>query len=195
MKKTLATLALAGSIALVGAGAAQAGYAPLPPAATVSDATVAPGETFIFSGQGMLPNEPVTITVTRVDGSAPAAGSQSVASAINVFLAPQTFTTTADANGKFSLPISINEAGTYSILATGTISGNKAGPVTVVVGASLAGNGNVVGGGSASGNADGLAATGADASLLLWGAAGVGALGLGAAGVILARRNKNEAAV
>jgi LPXTG-motif cell wall-anchored protein len=206
MKKTLATLALAGSLALVGAAPALAvGYPASEPAAAVDDAAVAPGEQLIFSGGGMLANEPVDVTVTLIDSAAPAAGSQSVGAKINVFLAPETFSTTANAEGKFSLPLSFSDSGTYSITATGRISKTTVGPVTVKVDPSFAeagagsgaGLANTNGGGGALANTNGggaaLANTGADASLLLWGAAGVGVLGLGAAGVILARRNKATA--
>jgi hypothetical protein len=58
MKKTLAALALAGSIALVGSAPAMAAtYPALPPAAGVSDGTVGPGETFTFTAQGFLAGE------------------------------------------------------------------------------------------------------------------------------------------
>lgn len=197
MKKTLAALALAGSIALIGAGPATAGYAPLPPAATVSDGTVAAGETFIFSGQGMLANEPVTVSVELVAqpqaAGANPAGSLSAAAKINVVLAPQTFSTTADAQGRFSIPITINEPGTYAISARGNISGNTVGPVTVVVGAALANSGGAplanTGGGA------GLANTGADSGLVLWTLVGAGALAAGAASVVVVRRRaKSEVA-
>ncbi|WP_248759093.1 LPXTG cell wall anchor domain-containing protein [Pseudarthrobacter sp. SSS035] len=193
MKKTLATLALAGSLALVGVAPALAvGYPASEPAAAVDDAAVAPGEQLIFSGGGMLANEPVDVTVTLIDSAAPAAGTQSVGAKINVFLAPETFSTTANAEGKFSLPLSFSDSGTYSITATGRISKTTVGPVTVQVDTTFA----EAGAGASLPNANGgaaLANTGADASLLLWGAAGVGVLGLGAAGVILARRNKATA--
>ncbi|WP_457946055.1 LPXTG cell wall anchor domain-containing protein [Pseudarthrobacter sp. alpha12b] len=194
MKKTLATLALAGSIALIGSAPAMAAtYPPLPPQAAVSDGVVGPGETFVFRGQGFLAGETLTIRVTP--GQAPAsnganiAGSRAVAARISVVTEAQTLTTTADAQGAFALPIAINEAGTYTLTATGNTSGITLGPVTVTVAASLANTG-----GAPLANTGGLASTGADTSLLLWGAAGVGALGLGAAGVILVRRNKSEAA-
>ena len=65
MKKTLAALALAGSIALVGSAPAMAAtYPALPPAVGVSDGTPAPGQTFVFTAQGFLPGETVTITIT-----------------------------------------------------------------------------------------------------------------------------------
>lgn len=195
MKKSLAALALAGSIALIGSAPAMAAtYPPLPPQAAVSDGVVGPGEDFIFSGQGFLAGETLTIQVTP--GDAPAsdgasiAGGAAVAARISVVVEAQTLKTTADAQGRFSLPISISEPGNYSLTATGDTSGVVVGPVAVTVVASLANTG-----GAPLANTGGtpLANTGADASLLLWGAAGVGALGLGAAGVILVRRNKSEA--
>lgn len=189
MKKTLAALALAGSITLTGAISAQAYVSPQP-SATVSDATVAPGEQFIFSGQGMAPNEPVTITVTPVDAAGPAAGSQSVAAKISIFQAPQTLSTTANAQGAFSLPIAISEAGTYSLTATGNISGNTVGPVTVTVAASLASTGGDAAAPLAS-TGSGLANTGADSGLILWTLVGAGALAAGATSVVVVRRRAN----
>lgn len=205
MKKTLAALALAGSLAMVGtAPAIAANYPPIPPQAAVSDGTVGPGETFQFRGRGPFANQGLTIRVTP--GNPPAAsgaavGNRSVSSRINVFVEAQTFAAQADAEGNFSVPVTIQEEGVYFLTATSE-SGYTVGPVRVVVDAAYASGGAPLAntGGNAGGaplaNTGGspLANTGADASLLLWGAAGVGALGLGAAGVILARRNKNEAA-
>jgi LPXTG-motif cell wall-anchored protein len=188
MKKTLAALALAGSIALIGSAPSMAAtYPPLPPQAAVSDGVVGPGETFIFRGQGFLAGESLTIRVTP--GNPPAAsgasiaGSRAVPARISVVTEAQTLKATADAKGAFAVPVAINEPGTYLLTATGDTSGVTVGPVTVTVVASSTGTTGAP-----------LANTGADASLLLWGAAGVGALGLGAAGVILVRRNKNQAA-
>lgn len=189
MKKTLAALALAGSIALIGSAPAMAAtYPALPPAASVSDGTVAPGETFIFNAQGFLAGETVTITVTPVDGSAPAAGSRSVASKISVFAATTTLSATADAQGKISVPIAINEAGTYSITARGNVSGVTVGPVIVKVVASLANTGGNTAGGAPLANTGGLASTGADSGLVLWTLVGAGALAAGATSVVVVRR-------
>lgn len=189
MKKTLAALALAGSIALVGAAPSLAAtYPALPPQAAVSDGTVGPGEDFVFSGQGFLAGETLTITVTP--GDAPAsdgasiAGGAAVAAKINVYLAPSTLSTTADAQGRFSLPISISEAGTYSITATGNTSGVTVGPVTVKVAASLANTG----GAPLANTGSGLANTGADSGLILWTLVGAGALAAGATSVVVVRR-------
>lgn len=187
MKKALAAIALAGSLALVGAVPALA-YTSSPPELVVEDAAVAPGETFILSGGGMAPNEPVDVTVTLLDGTAPAAGSQSVAGKINAVFAPQTLSTTADADGKFSLPISITESGTYSLTATGRVSGNTVGPVTVKVDAAFAEGGAPL---ANSGSGTGLANTGADSGLILWTLVGAGALAAGATSVVVVRRRAN----
>ena len=190
MKKTLAALALAGSIALVGAAPVMAAtYPALPPQAAVSDGTVGPGEDFIFSGQGFLAGETLTITVTP--GDAPAsdgasiAGGTAVVGKISVVQATTTLKTTADAQGAFSLPISINEPGTYSLTATGDTSGVVVGPVTVTVAASLANTGGSTSGGAA------LANTGADSGLILWTLVGAGALAAGATSVVVVRRRAN----
>lgn len=196
MKKTLAALALAGSIALVGAAPSMAAtYPALPPQAAVSDGVVGPGEDFIFSGQGFLAGETLTITVTP--GDAPAsdgasiAGGAAVAAKINLYFAPSTLSTTADAQGRFSLPISISEAGTYSVTATGNTSGVTVGPVTVKVAASLANTG----GAPLANTGSGLANTGADSGLILWTLVGAGALAAGATSVVVVRRRaKAEAA-
>jgi LPXTG-motif cell wall-anchored protein len=194
MKKSLAAIALAGSITLIGAVPAMATYPAPTTSGTVSDGTVAPGETFTFSGSGFLAGEAISITVTltrapQASGGAFAGGaSMAVPAKINLPLAPQTFATTADANGNFAFPVSISEAGTYTLTATGLTSGNTVTASITVAGATV-GTGVIT-----SGSAAELADTGTDASLLLWGAAGIGALGLGAAGVIVSRRRNKAVA-
>ncbi|MEW1806513.1 LPXTG cell wall anchor domain-containing protein [Pseudarthrobacter sp. NPDC080039] len=192
MKKTLAALALAGSIALIGSAPAMATtYPALPPAAGVSNGTVAPGQTFVFTAQGFLPGENVTITITLVTTGAANTGGTAVSAKIPVFQAPQTLSATADAQGKISVPLTINEAGTYSITATGNTSGVTVGPVVVKVAASLANTG-----GAPLANTGGLASTGADSGLVLWTLVGAGALAAGATSVVVVRRRaKSEAAV
>lgn len=195
MKKTLAALALAGSIALIGSAPAVAGtYPPLPPQAAVTDGTVGPGEQFVFRGQGFLPEEGVIISVEP--GNPPAAsganiaGGTSFSAKIPIAIAAQTFNTTANAQGVVEFPLSISEPGTYSITATGVTSGVTVGPVTVTVAASLTSNS-----GSASSATGGLAATGADSGLVLWTLVGAGALAAGATSVVVVRRRaKVEAA-
>ena len=193
MKKTLAPLALAGLIALIGSAPAVAGEpvpypAPAPTGAAVSDGTVAPGETFIFTGEGFLAGEPVTITITIAPAGSANAGGTALSARIPVYQAPQTLSATADAQGKISVPLAINEPGTYSITATGNTSGVTVGPVIVTVAAAVvpaAASGSSAGGAS---NIGGLAATGADAGLVLWTLVGAGALAAGATSVVVVRR-------
>lgn len=194
MKKTLATLALAGSLALVGTAPAMATYpapAPVPPQAAVSDNEVGPGEQFVFRGQGPFRGESLTIRVTP--GNPPAAsgagvGNRAVSSRINVFVEAQTLAGQADAQGNFSVPITIKEAGTYSITATGNTTGATVGPVTVVVDPRFASTSSNAGAGSLANSGSGLAATGADSGLVLWTLVGAGALAAGAASVVVVRR-------
>lgn len=191
MKKSLATIALAGSIALIGAvPAVAANYPAPPPNAAVSDGVVGPGETFVFSGRGFLAGETLVITVTP--GARPASTGASIAGGPSrsvpsrIAMAPQTFTTTADSNGTFSFPLSISEPGVYTLTAEGQTSGVVVSATVTVVGETAADLANSGG--------QPLANTGADASLLLWGAAGVAALGLGAGGVIVSRRRTKASA-
>lgn len=193
MKKTFAALALAGSIALIGSAPAMAAtYPALPPQAAVSDGVVGPGETFVFRGQGFRPFERLIIRVTP--GVPPASngagvGNRAVAARIPVVTEAQELSATADAQGAVALPIAINEAGTYSITATGTESGVTVGPVTVTVAASLANTGGSTAGAPLA-NTGGvpLANTGADSGLVLWTLVGAGALAAGATSVVVVRR-------
>jgi LPXTG-motif cell wall-anchored protein len=195
MKKSLAALTLAGSIALVGAVPAVATNYPAPNSGVaVSDASVAPGEAFTFSGTGFTPGEGITITVTptgtpAASGGSVSAGSLSISGRIP--LAPSTLGAVADSNGAFATPIIIDTPGAYALTATGNKSGHTVGPVTVVVGGTALSN---TGGNSATGtglaNTGGvpLANTGADSSLILWSIVGAGALAAGTASVVVARR-------
>lgn len=204
MKKTVTTLALAGSLALFGAGAAHAApftplYVPGATQGSVDDATVAPGETVVFSGAGFLPGETVEITVDfqPTTPSAAALGGgfgASIGGAIPMAIV-FTGTTTADADGNFSFPVTLEEEGVYTLTATGVESGNTVTAVVAVdaafAGAPVAGGGTGTAGNNgaeAAGSTGGLANTGVDSAMLLWGAAGIGALGLGAASVVVARR-------
>ncbi|MFJ4267051.1 LPXTG cell wall anchor domain-containing protein [Paenarthrobacter nicotinovorans] len=205
MRKSLAALTLAGSIALLGAVPAVANNANYPAPNTsvaVSDASVAPGEAFVFSGTGFTPGEGITITVTPT-GTPAASGSVSAGSlsvSARIPLAPSTLSATADGNGAFSAPIVINEPGAYAVTATGNSSGVTVGPVTVVVGgAALSNTGGNAGTGTGTGlaNTGGvpLANTGADSSLILWSLVGAGALAAGTASVVVARRRAKSTEV
>lgn len=197
MRKSLATLTLAGSIALLGAVPAVANNANYPAPNTsvaVSDASVAPGEAFVFSGTGFTPGEGITITVTPTGTPAASGGSVSAGSlsiSARIPLAPSTVGAVADGNGSFSTSIVINEPGAYALTATGNSSGVTVGPVTVVVGgAALSNTGGNAGTGTNLANTGGvpLANTGADSSLVLWSLVGAGALAAGTASVVVARR-------
>ncbi|MDR6414884.1 LPXTG cell wall anchor domain-containing protein [Pseudarthrobacter sulfonivorans] len=203
MKKAFAALALAGSIALIGSSPAVAArYPAIPPQAAVSDGTVGPGEQFIFSGQGPFRGERLTIRVTP--GNAPAAGGANIAggrsfsSKISIFIEAQTLSTQADSEGKFSVPVTIREAGAYVLTATSDVTGYTVGPVRVVVAAGFAnggasgsnagGNNGVPASTSLSNSGGSLANTGADSGLVLWTLVGAGALAAGATSVVVVRR-------
>ncbi|MFK4638113.1 LPXTG cell wall anchor domain-containing protein [Paenarthrobacter histidinolovorans] len=206
MRKSLAALTLAGSIALLGAVPAVANNANYPAPNTsvaVSDASVAPGEAFVFSGTGFIPGEGITITITPTGTPAASGGSVSAGSLAvsgRIPLAPSTLAVVADGNGAFSTSIVISEPGAYALTATGNTSGVTVGPVTVVVGgAALSNTGSIVGTGTGTGlaNTGGvpLANTGADSSLILWSLVGAGALAAGTASVVVARRRAKSTEV
>lgn len=207
MKKAIAAVAIAGSLTFVGAGAAQAlndNYTPTPAQGTVNDGTVAPGETVVFSSnEGLFtPGEIIDIAVDFVAGqpeaSGAAAGAGRVGAALGGPILPMAIvledTVTADAEGNFSYSFTPKEEGTYTLTATGRESGQTV-SATVVVDAPAAGGvgggGTAVGGTGTPGSSTtggGLANTGIDSAMLLWGAAGIGALGLGAGSIFVARR-------
>lgn len=197
MKKSLAALALAGSIALIGAVPAVAAQYPAPAAVVaVSNASPGPGETFVFRGRAaaFFNNEPLSITVTPTGAPAAAGaavGSRTVSGKITLPLAPQTFSTTAASDGSFAFPLSISETGTYTLTATGLTSGNSASATVTVEGTGLANTG----GAPLANTGAALANTGADTSLVLWSLVGAGALAAGATSVVVVRRRaKAEAA-
>ncbi len=207
MHKSVSILAIAGSIAFLGAGAAQAYIAP-PAPGTVSDSSIAAGETVVFSGTGFTPGEQINITVdfTAGDPAAAGAGAGRVGAVrTGVIVLNQiigTYTTTAAADGSFAFPVTLEEEGTYTLTARGVDSGNTVvSVVTVAEAAPVAGgtgdsDGGTTGGttgGTAGGTTGGttkggLANTGVDSAMVLWGAAGIGALGLGAGSIVVARR-------
>ncbi|WP_341393927.1 peptidase [Arthrobacter sp. G119Y2] len=189
MKKTASALVLAGSLAFFGAGAANAvdNY-PAPAPGGVSDATVAPGATVAFGGSGFTPGEAIGVTVDYSNDpvTVPGSGLNGVIVLAEVV---NSFTTNADASGNFSTNITLGEAGTYTLTATGLQSG-KVTTAVVSVDPAFAGDGSGSGDGSGNDGSEGsdLADTGADSAMLLWGAAGVLALGAGVASVAVARR-------
>ncbi len=194
MKKTVSALTLAGALAFAGAGAASAvdSSYPAPATGTVSAGVVAPGSSVVFAGTGFIPGESIRIDVTYANDPVVVAGT-GVSSPIILAQRINSFTTTANADGTFSANVALGEEGTYTLTATGLTSG-KVVVNTVVVDAAAAagagvGTGSPAGSGSnANAGQGGLASTGADSAMLLWGAAGVLALGAGVASVAVARR-------
>ena len=211
MKKTLTALAIAGSLTFLGAGAAQAAEYPAPPvSATVTDGNVGIGATILFQGSGFAPGSRIGILVSRIATAGPnAAGvsigagglSAGVTGVITPAQATQEMSTTADGDGNFSAPVTFDEAGTYTLTATGVDPNGD--PISVsqevVVGTPADGAADGVGGGAPNGgasaedeaavaNGDSLANTGLESSALLWGGAGILALGAGATAVVVARR-------
>ena len=215
MKKTLASLALAGILTLsAGAVAAQAApdssYAPAGPAATVSDSTVIPGQSFTFAGTGFTPGEIIDITVIQ---SSPVAGGAvgSLGGGVSMSVpmtvqpaAPASYEAVAAADGSFSAPVTLDETGTYTLTATGRTSGVTVSQTVKVVASLDAGAGtnngtgtnNEAGAGNTVADADkgGLANTGVDASVLVWSLIGVGALGAGVGTVVVSRRRNSATA-
>lgn len=193
MKKSLAAIALAGSMALVGAVpaiAANTTYPAPPPNAAVSDGTVGPGEQFVFRGRGFRAGEGLSITVTPGGRPvSPGAGvggrGTAVSGKIKLPLAPQTFSSSADSNGAFSFPISITETGVYTVTATGLESGVTVSSSVTVQGAAVAPASTTT---STSTSTSGLADTGADSNLILWSLVGAGALAAGVTSVVVVRR-------
>ncbi|PVE14968.1 LPXTG cell wall anchor domain-containing protein [Arthrobacter sp. Bz4] len=218
MKKTTSVLAIAGLLTFAGAGAAQAigpitvpAYVSNPAETTVSSGTVAPGEAVVFSYTGgeFTPGEIVDITATlsgTPSASSAGAGGFSASRGGPLVLSRviNAGTATVDANGNFSSSVVLPEdEGVYTLTATGRESGFTA-VSTVVVDAQYAVGGGTTPGGTTGGTVSGgttggtttgtaaaeggLANTGIDSAMLLWGAAGIGALGLGAGSIFVARR-------
>lgn len=197
MHKSVSILAIAGSIAFLGAGAAQAGEYPAPPApGTVSDSSIVAGDTVVFSGTGFTPGEQINITVDFTEGDPAAAGAGAGrvgAVRTGVIVLNQiigTYSTTAAADGSFAFPVTLEEEGTYTLTARGVESGKTVVSVVTVAEAAPVAGGTSGGttGTTPGATKGGLANTGVDSAMLLWGAAGIGALGLGAGSIVVARR-------
>ncbi|ALV44562.1 hypothetical protein MB46_02550 [Arthrobacter alpinus] len=207
MKKTLATLALAGILTFsAGTVAAQAAPEyPAAPGATVSDTTVVPGQAVTFAGGGFTAGEIIDVTVTQTSTVAGGAigsigGGISMSKPLIIkAVAPASFTTTAAANGSFSVPVTLDQKGTYTLTATGRTSQVSHSQVVKVVtlldagagaGAGAGTGNNVAGSGVTDG---GLANTGLDAGVLIWSIVGAGALAAGVSTVVVSRRRSRNA--
>jgi LPXTG-motif cell wall-anchored protein len=196
LKKSLAAIALAGSIALSASAPAMAVDYPAPAPGTVSGSIVTPGATITFSGTGFKPGETIRITIVITapkpqGAAAPGAGAAVMAVGGSLSLAPTDVTAAADANGAFAVPVTLTEAGTYQLTAVGAQSGHTV--TATVVAAAPAALANTGGAALANTGGVGLANTGVDSSLILWGLVGAGALVAGTASVVVVRRRaKNE---
>lgn len=192
LKKSLAVLALAGSIALAASAPAMAVDYPAPAQqGTVSSATVTVGGTVVFSGAGFTPGETINVTITFTaapQGAAAPGTGGGIALAVPgaLSLAPTTVTAVADGSGAFSTNVTLSAAGTYQLTAVGATSGHTVTATVVAAGVSPAGLANTGSGATSTGT--GLANTGVDSSLVLWGLVGAGALVAGTASVVVVRR-------
>lgn len=194
MKKALAAVVLAGSLTFAGAAAASAAPAYPAPGVTqgqVSSATVTVGQQFIFSGSGFAPFESIKITVTLAPklqgfgggGAGVAAGVFTVVPA-----STQTFSTKADANGAFSIALTLDTPGTYVLTATGLSSGHTVTATVNVVAAAAAAATSITP------TSPGLANTGVDTGVLAWSLVGFAAVAAGGSTVIIARRRHRASA-
>ena len=163
-----------------------------------------PGQAVTFAGAGFTPGEIIDVTVTQ---TSPVAGGAigSIGGGISMSkpliikaVAPSSFTTTATADGSFSVPVTLGEKGTYTLTATGRTSGVSVSQVVKVV--MSADDGAGAGSGAGAGNDvagvddGGLANTGLDAGVLIWSIVGAGALAAGVSTVVVSRRrNRQEA--
>lgn len=204
MKKSIAALALAGTIALAGTAPAVAATtypAPGNEYGTVSDGTIARGESTTFSGSGYIAGETINITFQRTGGKKASDGGRP---------APSNFSVIADGTGAFSTTITFMDGGNYMIGAVGATSGNTRWAAVVVNsgngGGSNDGGGNHGGGNgkgisglaavssvTAAGTATGPANTVAESNLVLWSLVGAGALAASAASAAVVRRRAKNA--
>ena len=170
MRKIIATAALAGALTLTGAAAASATYPANPATGGVDSGTTTPGGTTNLTGSGMTSGENVVVTIDCTDDN----GASSTTSE----------TVVANADGSFSYAAVMNTSGQCSLSAVGASSG-------AIVTAQVTVAGEVTTQAAPAG-AD-LAETGLGTSTALWGAAGVGALTLGTAAVVMGRRRNATA--
>lgn len=195
MKKSIATLALAGVIALAGTAPAMATTYPAPgnEQGLVSDGTIARGESITFSGSGYIAGETINITFQRTGGKKNSAGERP---------APANYSLAADRTGAFSTSITFPDSGNYTIRAIGATSGTTRSAAVVVNSGNGGGNNNGGGnhgGGNGKGKPDFAAASSvtaagtADSNLVLWSLVGAGALAASAASAAVLRRRAKDA--
>jgi LPXTG-motif cell wall-anchored protein len=169
MKRELSAAALAGAFLIAGSSTAFAvdstGYPSVGPVCEVGSGTTEPDEEFDVDCDGFAPTITVNITI-RCEAAGAASGSGRV-------LVTATGTTTGQ--GAVTWTGSIPDEGICVFTAA---SGGGSGSARVVVDAPRAVTTASVK----------LAQTGLESSALLWGAGGLGAIGLGTAGILASRR-------
>ncbi len=181
MKKTAATLSLAGALLVTGGTTATAAeqYPANPAQCGVGAGSVGVGGSIDLGCGGLTPAETVTVTKTcspANDGTAIVTRS----------------TLVADGSGSITYSTVADTAGVCELAVVGASSGSTGSATVTVTGAVSAQSGTGTGSARTSAGGSGLAATGADASVALWGAAGIGALALGAVAVTVSQRRRNS---
>ena len=183
-------IATATALILAPAAAAQAEpYPAEPPASSVSDGEVSDGGFVVFSGEGFLPFEEISIVIDY-DGSDSTASLNGSPGGFVLAALPErrAINVTADAQGSFSVRLRLTEVGDVTLVATGLTSGvTVAQNVTVVAAADDGDSGDDT-------NADGggtLPTTGSDGSVLTYSLyGGLGAILIGAGAIYLARTRR-----
>lgn len=201
MKKSLAALALAGSITIAGVTPAMAAT-PLYPGtpdecAVVLSGTVTVGVPFDFFSSAstgcFVPGAELSLTVVldtapqAIGGGLTMGLGTAVPGKINTPASKQTIKAKADTSGNFSTQVTIDAPGNYTVTATGAGGSYSTSVTAVTPTVSSASNSGASG--------DALASTGIDSGLLLWTLVGAGALAAGATSVVLVRRRAKSSAV
>jgi hypothetical protein len=142
----IAMLAISPSVALA-ASPSPSTYQAVNPSLTVSSASVAVGGSVTVSGVGYDPNEAVNITV--VYGPSPKAAGAGTASGSGFSVQTAGFVrqlvaahAAADGNGTFSQPVTLSNAGTATITATGAKSGRTSTSTVKVMAAAAVASGS-----------------------------------------------------
>jgi len=171
------------------------------PDSSVSDGTVSDGDAVTFWGKGFLPFERISIKVVYESSDDTAALERQPAGGF-ILAAAQLprragLTTTADADGEFSVRLRLTKTGLASLVATGLTSGvTVTESVHVVISPGTVVSGGQGSNGGSSNNGHGLAVTGpSGAPFLIALCAGAGAVLLGAALLWLTRRRARKSAV
>ena len=128
--RILGLLVATAATVIMAPAAAYAAPDPYPagePGSSVSDGTVSDGEAVTFWGKGFLPFERITIRIIYGSSDDTAAFRQEPAGGF-VLAAVQLprragLTTTADADGEFSVRLRLTRAGAVTLVATGQTSG------------------------------------------------------------------------